>query len=292
MTAPSMLPQAGAASGRLTTSLVAVFVFLAGCAFSAASYVDALIVTWNRSVSGTVTVQLPPVSDRQAADARTSKALQAIRGEASVARAESIGRDQVVALLKPWLADDGLIADLPLPNLIDVELRTTTPEAIASVGAAAARAVPGATVDDHRAWLNRVVDLADAFRYLSAAVFAMITLALGLTIVFATRAGLAEAAEIVEVLHLVGARDGTIAAQFAWRAARQCFAGGLSGLVAFAPAMSIIVWLADRIDDGILPTVEPPWTLWAGLAVLPLAATVLAAITAHVTVRRSLKQMV
>lgn len=287
-----MLPMSGLGSGRITVGLVAVFVFLAGCAFSAAYYVDSLITAWNRGVSGTVTVQLPPASDRTAVDARIEKATTALKANPNVASATVVGRDQVATLLKPWLIDDGLIADLPLPILIDVEMKSATPEALKSVGSVVARAVPGAAVDDHRAWLNRVVDLADGFKYLASAVFGLITAALSLTVVFATRAGLAEASQIVEVLHLVGSRDGTIAAQFARRAARQCLTGGVYGIVTFAPALGLVVWLAGRIDDGILPPVEIPWTYWAGLALLPLAATALSAATAHVTVQRSLKKLV
>lgn len=292
MWAKSMLPASGLGSGRITVGLVAVFVFLSGCAFSAAYYVDSLITAWDRGVSGTVTVQLPSVSDRQASEARTAKALDALRMDANVARAEALSCDAVGALLKPWLVDEALIADLPLPTIIDVELKMTSPDSVAAISRGVARAVPGATVDDHRAWLSRVIDLADGFRYLSGTVFALLTAALALTVIFATRAGLAEAKHIVEVLHLVGARDGTVAAQFARRAARQCLLGGVYGMFAFAPALIVIGWLARRIDDGILPKVDVPWTYWGGLAILPLAAMALAAVTTYLIVRRSLKRMV
>jgi len=285
----SYLPSHNRTTGRFTTWLVAIFVFLSGCAFSAGIYVDSLIAGWNRSVSGTVTAQLPPAGD---AAARAAKAVDALRGDVNVARAEVVSRDRVNALLKPWLVDDRLIAELPLPILIDVELKTPSAESISAVTSVLAKAVPGAVIDDHRAWLGRVIALADGFRYVSIAIFALITSALALTVVFATRASLIESTQVVEVLHLVGARDHYVAAQFARRAAVQCLIGGLCGLLGFAPALALIGWLAGQIDQSLLPPVAMPWTFWAGLGVLPLGAMVLAALTAHFTVKRSLARMV
>jgi cell division transport system permease protein len=113
-----------------------------------------------------------------------------------------------------------------------------------------------------------------------------------MTVVFATRASLAEATDVVDVLHLVGARDGYIAMQFARRAAWQSLRGGFVGVALLVPALAIIVWLGRQIDPGILPEVTLPWTALAGLAFLPLAAMMLSALTAHVTVRRNLATVI
>lgn len=285
----SYLPSHNRTTGRFTAWLVAVFVFLSGCAFSAGTYVDSLIAAWNRSVSGTVTAQLPPAGD---ASARAARAIETLRGDVNVARAEVVSRERVNALLKPWLVDDSLIAELPLPILIDVELKAPSVESISAVTSALAKAVPGAIIDDHRAWLGRVMALADGFRYVSIATFLLITGALALTVVFATRASLIESTQVVEVLHMVGAHDRYVAAQFARRAAGQCLIGGVCGLLGFAPALALIGWLGGQIDQSLLPRVAMPWTFWAGLAVLPLGAMVLAALTAHLTVKRSLARMV
>jgi cell division transport system permease protein len=289
----SDLPARSDAAGRFTTWLVAVFVFLAGVAFTGAVYVEALIDQWTASVSGTLTVQIPAESGgRGGGAARAERAVEALTALPEVARAEIVARAQVDALLKPWLVDERLIADLPLPILVDVSLTTATPEAVSAVSAALARAVPEAAVDDHRAWLGRVVALAGGFRWLAAAMFAMVTAALALTVVFATKASLVEAAPVVEALHLVGAKDGYVAGQFSRRAAAQTLTGGAIGAAAFAPALIAIGWLAGRIDAGVLPDVRLPWIFWAGLAGLPLVATALAALTANLTVRRLLARMI
>ena len=113
-----------------------------------------------------------------------------------------------------------------------------------------------------------------------------------MTIVFATRASLAEFARVIDVLHVVGAKDSYIARQFARRALAQGMLGGLAGLALYAPALALVAWLASRVDPEILPKATLPPTHWLILAGLPLAAGFLAMLTAHVTVRRALSAKV
>ena len=95
----------------------------------------------------------------------------------------------------------------------------------------------------------------------------------------------------IEVLHLVGAKDNFIASQFAYRALTQAIVGGFCGLLLFTPTLGIIIWLGARVQDGMLPDVSLPLFHWLTLAALPLLAGLLAMVTAHMTVRRSLRTM-
>jgi cell division transport system permease protein len=96
---------------------------------------------------------------------------------------------------------------------------------------------------------------------------------------------------VIEVLHLVGARDDYIAGQFARRAFLQGIVGGLFGLLLYAPTLGAIAWLGARVQQGLLPEITLPVSHWLALLALPLVAGVLAMITAHVTVRRALETM-
>ncbi|MCB2106775.1 MAG: hypothetical protein KDE14_03690 [Rhodobacteraceae bacterium] len=284
----SYLPKQSDSAGRFTAWLVAAFMFLAGVAFTGAVYVESLIATWNANVSGTLTLQVPVERGAEMAE----RALAKLRALPQVAAAQIVPRGKVNALLEPWLGSSAAITELPLPTLIDVSLTEPTTAAAQIVGNAIKQEMPEIVVDDHRAWLNRIVSLAEAFRWLAAAMFAMVIVALALTVIFATKASLVEASAIVETLHLVGAKDGYVAAQFSRRAAAQTLLGAVCGMVAFLPAIWVLRFLAGRIDTGILPDVALPWMFWAGLGGLPVVATALAALTAHVTVRRLLARMI
>ena len=71
--------------------------------------------------------------------------------------------------------------------------------------------MPGATLDDHATWLASLIVLARGVQWLAFGIVVVIGAATVAIIIFATRAGLAAHREAIEVLHLIGARDGYIA---------------------------------------------------------------------------------
>ena len=117
-----------------------------------------------------------------------------------------------------------------------------------------------------------------------------------LTVVFTTRAGLAVHHAVVEVLHLIGARDGYIAGQFQRQALALALRGGLLGLLltvatllGIGHAGAATALFGERVR--LLPALAlAPWH-WLLLAVLPLFASLIAMLTARVTVLRALKRM-
>jgi cell division transport system permease protein len=278
------------ALAHFVTGIVAVLVFISGLAVTAAGSIGGLLETWNSSVTGTLTVQIP--GDTAASDQLAVQARDAILKVAGVKRVDIVPRTRTRELLKPWLGDERVIADLPLPALIDVELAMPTAQTIDGVTAAAKAAAPAAVIDDHRVWLNRIAEFATALSYIAFALIALSLAALTLTVVFATRASMTEYMQVIEVLHLVGARDAYISAQFSWRALVQALWGGIIGLIVFAPVLAALSWFARRIDPGILPSLSLPVVYWIALTTLPIAAAVIAYAAARATVGRALGAMV
>ncbi len=276
--------------GNFIAGIVAVLVFISGIALTGAGSIAALLDSWNTSVTGTLTVQVP--GDPASADKAAAAVLNATLKVEGVKRASIVPRAQAQELLKPWLGDTKLIADLPLPALLDVELSAPSTQSIERVTAAVKQAAPNALIDDHRIWLNRIAEFATALSYIAFALIGLSLAALTLTVIFATRASLTEYTQVIEVLHLVGARDSYVAAQFSWRAVRQALWGGLIGLIVFAPALLALSWFAKRIDPGILPALTLPLPYWAALVALPIAAATIAYVAARATVGRALGEMV
>ncbi len=88
-----------------------------------------------------------------------------------------------------------------------------------------ANAVPSATFDDHRLWVDRLATMAGTAVAVAALIFLLIVAAMGIAVASATRAAVATNREIVEVLHVVGAADAFIAREFQ----RRFLALGLRG---------------------------------------------------------------
>ena len=272
--------------------LIAFMVFLAALAQAGLIGLDELARRWDSGMAAQLTVQIPSDPDAGgAADTRRlQKALNMISETPGVMHAEVVSENQVLKLLSPWL---GVVqaTDVPLPRLIDVELDPDVKFDARVLQQKLARTIPGAQVDDHGVWLARLIQMVRTLEALAAGVLALILTAATATVVFTTRTGLTVHREAIEVLHLTGAHDRYIAKQFAARAWALGLKGGLFGLALAAPTLFVLGYVADRLQAGMLPDMSLPPLGWVSLLVLPLAAGLVAGLTARYTVMRNLRKM-
>lgn len=285
-------------STRFLPGLVAIMVFLLALAVSGLFLLRGATVKWESVVSGSVSVLLAPVTDpgltqaeRQAADAARLEALLAVLGDTpGVAAAELLGGETMARLLAPWLGRNDLVADLPLPQIVEVTLSRSVPLDTGRLEERLLAEIPGAELDDNRLWIENIDGLADYLEGVMAALMILVAGATVLAVVFVTRSGLAVHREVIELLHLIGAQDGYIAGQFSRHALRMGLRGGVIGLAGVAPVLVGLGVLAARVDQfQPLPLVSP----WYGLALaaLPPAAGLTAMVTARRTVLRALRHM-
>jgi len=276
---------------RFLPWLVAFMVFLAILALAGALALHHGIDRWSRGMEGTLTVQLPPASDSGTGRRDVDAVVERLRSTPGVTNAEEIPASGIAALLEPWLGDPDLIGALPLPRLIDVRLADDAAIDADALATDLRGVVPGAVVDDHRVWLDRLVRLVRTVEGLASAVLVLIGLATIGTVVFATRSGLAIHREAIEVLHLIGAQDSYVARQFAGRALRTGLRGGIIGLALAAPTLWAIVHLASRLKGGPLTEMTLDVGSWVLLGAVPLVVAAIATVTARITVIRALARM-
>ncbi|MEQ9447736.1 MAG: cell division protein, partial [Rhodospirillaceae bacterium] len=188
----SDLPLRGDNASRFVFSLVTVLVFLAALAVTASVYLNAVLADWNQSVTGTLTVQIPASEGVEAASRTATEVVQSLLNQEAVTAAAIVSRDKIEALLEPWLGDGEIVGDLPLPVLIDVQLADGGDDSAGTVTEAVMELAPTAVVENHRLWLNRIASLAEGLNAIALVVMALVTGALALTVIFATRASLTE----------------------------------------------------------------------------------------------------
>lgn len=276
---------------RFLPWLVAFMVYMAALALAGTLVLNALAERWDRDVRGTLTVQIPPGAGSRDDEERLRAALDIFRELPGVAYAEPLDQGRLMALLEPWLGGMEATADLPLPQLIDVALTPDAKPDMAALSRRLAAAVPGATIDDHSIWLARLVRMVRAVEALAAAILVLIGASTVGTVIFTTRTGLAVHQEAIEVLHLIGAQDAYIARQFASRAMALGLRGGVAGLALAVPTLLGIGFLSARLEEGLLPRLTLSAEHWLALAVLPLAAALIAMLTARFTVMRTLARL-
>jgi len=283
------------ASSRLLPWLIAFMVWLAAIALAGAMVLSTAGAKWRSGLAGTLTVQIVPVGGEgpEALDERTRAALSLLRATAGVERAEALPEEHVLKLLEPWIGKGAFAGELglPLPRLIDVRVAEGAALDTAALGARLAASVPGAALDDHGVWLDRLLALAGAVEGVAYAVLALIGLAAVATVVFTTRTGLVIHQDEIELLHLIGAQDSYVARQFERHALGIGLRGGLAGLGLAVATLLLIGTLAGRIETGLLPPLSLSVVQWAGLAGLAIAAALISVMTARFTVMRALARM-
>jgi cell division transport system permease protein len=273
--------------------LIAIMVFLAALAIAAAVAASSATSRWAGQLTGTLTVEIAPraPNDARTPGERLAAALEIVRASPGVARAEPVSREHIADMLEPWLGKSTLVAELPLPQMIDVTITSGDTFNARLLDARLAAAVPGAGVDDHRRWLENVAHLSRLALVISLVIVALMTLATAGAVILTTRAGLASQLEAVELLHLMGARDSYIARQYASEALGLGLRGGLLGLAGAILAIVAVGMAVDAADPLMVPHQRLGALGWALLVLLPVLSALLARMTARRTVMRALKRM-
>jgi cell division transport system permease protein len=287
----SVLPFAHDPLARFLPWLIAFMTYLAVLGLAGFQVLNGVVDQWHRDLSGTFTVQIPVSGNAETDDANVRAALDILWTAPEVTHADSIPESRIVEMLAPWLGSEDVARDLPLPKLIDVTLRQDARSAAAALAERLEAAVPGTVIDDHGVWLGHMVRLIRTAEVITGVVLVLIGLVTAGTVVYATRSGLAIHHDAIELLHIIGARDAYVARQFAVRALAFGLKGGVAGLVFGAATLFGLDRLAARLQGGPLPDFGLTPVNWAILALVPLAAAIIAMLTARATVMRNLTSM-
>ena len=229
--------------------VVAALCFLASLAALTAKSTYGAAKSWTAEVEGELTVTLQDVDRRAAEDAK--KLIEKVDG---VRSAHLLSKDEIDKLLEPNFGNRGLPDSLPLPQLIAV----TADPSIRDMGPTLQRKLTEAgyesAVDEHADWAGDVRRMLAIARIVALTAVALLGSTAVAVIAFATHAALLARKDIVDVLHLAGARDRFIASLFERRFwVLGLRAGAVGALLAgLAILVAVIVWqrrarLAERL---------------------------------------------
>jgi cell division transport system permease protein len=285
---------ADSASGATLHTIVAVMSFLACLTLGAVLTLSRLATEWTEGLSGSVTVQLLP-SPQISPEDQMKEALRLVQQWPGIFQAKPLGRADAEKLLEPWLGDGNVIGDLPVPQLIEVTLTPGVPVELEGLARALSDGVPGAHLDDHQRWNQELAAFAASSEAVGWAVLLLIAVATLAIVIYATQAGLQAHREIVEVVHMIGARDVFIASEFQRHFLWLGLRGGLIGLVLAAATLlaSSFFWDSREAPVGAqyLPQLvsAPQHYIW--LLFVPAVIGLIAMWTARFTVLRVLGRM-
>jgi cell division transport system permease protein len=210
--------------------------------------------------------------------------VDAVSGLAGVSAVRVIGEAEKIQLLEPWLGPGGLPEGVRLPDIVVVQMSADGMAGAAAVKARIAELAPDATVEDHARWQADMLAFAGSIKLLAAIIIGLIAAAAVTTVIFVTTTGLSIHRRVIEIVHLVGARDSYIARQFLLHAMRLGLIGGIGGVALAGATLIGLDRLLAHAQTDLLPTLALDLNQWLTLAVVPFAVSLVAMITAHLTV--------
>src|SRR5256712_6671103 len=278
-------------SGRALVAVVAIMTFLASITTGTVLLVSASAAEWQSEVASEITMQVRPQSGRDL-ERDVTAAAEAMRTQPGIVQVKPFSKDESARLLEPWLGSGLSIEQLPVPRVVVARVQPGTTLDLPALRSRVTQVAPSASVDDHRAWTERMRSMTGATVFAGIGILVLVIAATIISVSFATRGAMAANRPIVEVLHFVGAGDRYIANHFLRHFLRLGLEGGVIGggaaMLGFGFSESIAAWFSGTpVGDQFAALLGTFSLRPSGYLVLAVQAVAIAAITAWAS-RRTL----
>jgi cell division transport system permease protein len=286
-----------AAPLKTLTVTMAIMCYLACLAIGALILINRAVDAWTGGLQSEVTVQIKQLSDTGIED-EVAKADELLKKTPGVVSTVVLDREAAAKLLEPWLGPVRVLDELPIPRLIRVSINPHSPPDFEALNQALSANVKGASLDTHRRWQTELTRMAGVLKYLSYAVLVLIAISAIAIVIFASRTVVDANRGVVDVLHLVGARDGFITRQVQGRFLKTGLLAGCAGVFAGLITFLALGFSGDGAAAGgiaaasrnlLFAPVDISWKSYAILLAVPIVATLISVLTAKVTLTRILR---
>ena len=243
---------------------------------------------WTREISSRASLRVDILDGR---DTQTAawQAAEIARQNPNVMAAVPLSREEIDALLKPWLDAEELGEDFDLPAIVDLRLRVFDEQALNRLVAEIERQVPGVVLETHNVWRERLAQTRYWMLAVALGVPCVVAVVAITVVLLAMHVIFARNRSVLELLHLLGARDGDIARAVRKRLFVPCLcASVIATLLALASFEALV-----RIDTGhpILETAANREIYAGWIALIPVAILFIARIGARITIMRNLARL-
>ncbi len=281
----------GSIAGSALVAVVAIMAFLASMTTGTVLLVSASAAEWQSDVASEITIQVRPTPARDL-DRDAAAVADAVRAQSGILDVRPFSREESAKLLEPWLGSGLSLDDLPVPRVLVARVQPGSTIDLDMLRRRVTQAAPTASVDDHRAWIERMRSMTGATVIAGIGILMLVIVATIISVSFATRGAMAANRPIVEVLHFVGAGDRYIANRFLRHFLRLGLEGGVIGggiaMLVFGFSELIANWFSGTpVGDQFAALLGTFSLRPSGYLILAVQAVVIAAITAWAS-RRTL----
>jgi cell division transport system permease protein len=234
-----------------------------------------------RSAESRYSVQIPNGSRN------LPQLLGVVRSAPGVSSAEAVPESAMRQTLEQWLGPAARSSDLPVPALINFDLRPGA--SLAAVERSVKSVSPDASVAAHREALGPLLNSLHALQGLALGLAILLTTAAAAAVVLAALGALDTHRSTIDVMHGVGATDLQVTQLFQRKIAIDALIGSLAGAAAAGLVLLVLLRGATFVGDLTGGATISATDLLI-LAAIPLVLTVLATWVARAAVLAALRE--
>lgn len=277
--------------------LTSIYMYLFIVVFAMVMAISAMAGNWEKDILGAITVQIIPVEDENKhidvskTEEQLNKVFQYMENISGVKSVHALDKQTIEKLMRPWLGSKVDISSLPVPQLLDVQLKPNAEINYDEVTLGLHKVTPNASIDNHRLWLNKLIKFATSLKTIAMSVLIMVIAIGAFSIYYSARTSLNVNIASIEILHIIGAQDKYIANQYAKSYGKIGFFAGVIGLMIAIPCIVLVGRYGISTGSGLLNGATLSSMDWLWIMMSPLFSLFYASTTAYYTVRKSLEKM-
>jgi len=279
--------------GLMFSIIMVIMVYLGSLAMAAQATLVRTSASWGYTLENRYTVEVPAIPDETMTvrHERAAKVARTLSERTEIASVHILPDEETAGLIKAWIKDPALLGALPLPILIDIDVKVGKALNPVELSDDFNHIIEGIQVHSHAAWMNRLLGFIKGLGYLAAVMLFLTGLALVATIIVICRAAMAVQHETIELLHYMGASDAGIASQFQRHVQALAIPASIIGFVLAVVTISLLALLLGSL--GGLSLIAPlSWmTVGIVMSLIPLGAIALAILTARLSVQKLLRRL-
>jgi cell division transport system permease protein len=284
--------------GNALMVVIAIMAFLACLTLGAVTMVRATATGWQSEISREITIQIKPAEGLDMEESLL-KAKNLALSFVGTKEGTVMDDSATARLLEPWLGSGLDLDELPVPRLVIITIDEQNPPDFAAMRDLLSKELPQAFLDDHRTWVDRLVSMASTTVWIGAGVLVLVSTAMVLTVIFATRGVISGNRHIVEVLHFVGAESDFVAREFQKHFLKISLKGSAAG--GAVAAVLFLILGAWQVNARATPESDQATALFGTFSLGPagylgifatmIVIALLTTLTARFTVMRTIDEI-
>lgn len=238
--------------GQFLIPLVAAMTFLAALSIAGSYASQQLAQRWSAGAASTVILQIPMPNDpslsnnKAASNLADQTKIQLVIALLSTSKEldsfHQMTDKEIDELLAPWLHESVQAFALPIPAVIELHLKNKPPLSD-NLQKSLKQIVPDISIEQSNFWNQRLNALANSLQTSAFLALIIVISVAAAVIALATRTGLMQCKQTIEILHNLGASDFYISFRFANRNAALACIGGALGSIFSIPLLLFLTYL-------------------------------------------------